>query len=96
MAILDRDDWYDLTRATNWTPKYVSEDELFPEHLSGGRGIPASVWETYDEPYKTSYPEYVEVQRAKDAGTYSIKAALERAAFVDQADPGWVRPMQAY
>ncbi len=96
MALLDRSDWYDLTRTTNWTQKYVTEDEFFPEALSGGRGIPNSVWETYDEPYKVSYPEYVETQRAKDAGTYSVKAALERAAFVDSADPGWVSTMQAH
>ncbi|MDA0821009.1 MAG: YHS domain-containing protein [Proteobacteria bacterium] len=96
MAKLGRNAWYDLTRATNWTPKYVSEDELFPEEMSGARGIPAATWETYDEPYKTSYPEYVEIQREKDAGTYSIKAALERSAFVDKADPGWVSTMQAH
>lgn len=71
----------------------MREDELFPEHLSGSRGIPMQVWETYDEPYKTSYSEYVSVQREKDAGAYSIRAALERAAFVDSADPAWVSTM---
>ncbi len=96
MALLNREDWYDLARTTNWTPKYVSEDALFPEQMSGSRGIPMSAWETYDEPYKTSYPEYVSIQREKDAGTYSVRAALERAAFVDQADPGWVSTMQAH
>ena len=96
MAMLNRDDWYDISRATNWTPSYVDEAELFPEQMSGARGIDVSVWETYDEPYKTSYPEYVEIQREKDAGTYSVKAALERSAFVDQADPGWVSTMQSH
>lgn len=96
MALLNRDEWYDLVRTTNWTPKYVAEDALFPEQMSGARGIPMAVWETYDEPYKTTYPEYVSIQREKDSGTYSIKAALERAAFVDQADPGWVSTMLAH
>jgi toluene monooxygenase system protein A len=96
MALLNREDWYDLARTTNWTPKYVTEDALFPEQMSGSRGIPMAAWETYDEPYKTSYPEYVSIQREKDAGTYSVRAALERAAFVDQADPGWVSTMQAH
>lgn len=30
MAVLNRMDWYDLARTTNWTPTYVTEDELFP------------------------------------------------------------------
>lgn len=93
MAIMDRESWYDLTRQTNWTAKYVTEDELFPDEMSGHRGIPAEVWEAYDEPYKVTYPEYVTIQREKDSGAYSVKAALERAAFVDQADPGWVSTM---
>ncbi len=96
MALLEREDWYDLVRTTNWTPKYVTEAELFPEQMSGARDIPMQAWEGYDEPYKTSYPEYVAIQREKDAGTYSVRAALERAAFVDNADPAWVSSMQAH
>jgi len=94
--MLQRHEWYDLTRATNWTPKYVSEDELFPEENSGARGIPMDKWESYDEPYKVTYPEYVSVQREKDAGAYSVKAALERANYVDTADPGWISTLKAH
>ena len=25
MAVLNRMDWYNLARSTNWTPKYVTE-----------------------------------------------------------------------
>ena len=32
MALLDRAEWYDIARDTNWTPQYVTEDELFPKH----------------------------------------------------------------
>ncbi len=96
MSILKREEWYDLTRATNWTPKYVSEEELFPEEMSGSLGISMSEWDKYDEPYKTTYPEYVRVQREKDSGAYSVKAALERDSFVDRADPGWVSTMKAH
>ena len=54
MALLEREDWYDLVRTTNWTPKYVTEAALFPEQMSGARDIPMQAWEGYDEPYKTS------------------------------------------
>ena len=41
MALLNRMDWYDLARSTNWTPTYVTEDELFPPKLSGEFGLPS-------------------------------------------------------
>ena len=68
----------------------LTEDELFPEAQSGALGLPLSAWEDYDEPYKISYREYVQTQREKDAGVYTVKAALARANFLDQAEPGWI------
>jgi len=96
MAMLPRDQWYDLARSTSWTPKYVTEDQLFPEAMSGSRGISMEKWAKYDEPYKVTYPEYVSTQREKDSGAYSVKAALERANFVDSADPGWLSTLKAH
>jgi toluene monooxygenase system protein A len=96
MAVLNRMDWYDVARTTNWTPKYVKEDELFPPELSGSYDIPMEKWETYDEPYKQTYPEYVKVQREKDAGAYSVKAALERSRMFENADPGWQSVLKAH
>jgi toluene monooxygenase system protein A len=93
---MDRSEYYNLIRTTNWTPKYVTEDELFPEELSGGRGIPMATWETFDEPYKVTYSEYVSTQREKDSGAYSVKAALERADFVKTAAPGWISILKAH
>lgn len=80
MALLERAAWYDIARTTNWTPSYVTESELFPDIMTGAQGVPMETWETYDEPYKTSYPEYVSIQREKDAGAYSVKAALRKDA----------------
>ena len=39
MTILDRSEWYDIARATNWAPTYVKEEELFPEVMTGGLGV---------------------------------------------------------
>ena len=96
MALLTRLDWYDIARSTNWTPKHVTEDELFPPELSGSLGIPIEKWEQYDEPYKQTYPEYVRLQREKDAGAYSVKAALERNKLVENADPGWLSTLKLH
>ena len=96
MALLDRSDWYDIARNTNWTPRYVTEEELFPDVMTGSMGVQRSHWEQYDEPYKTSYPEYVKVQREKDAGVYSVKAALERSKQFENSDPGWLSILKAH
>jgi hypothetical protein len=96
MATLGRLDWYDIARATNWTPTYVTEDELYPPELSGADGLRMEAWESYDEPYKQTYPEYVKVQREKDAGAYSVKAALERSACTPTPTPGWISVMKAH
>ncbi len=96
MTSLKQDEYYDLIRGVNWTPKYVPEEEIFPEEMSGSRGIPMAQWEAFDEPYKVTYGDYVQTQREKDAGVYSVKAGLERANYVKTADPGWVSTLQAH
>ena len=96
MGVLKREEWYDLARETNWTPRFVTEADLFPDEQSGSMGIPAEVWEHWDEPYKVTFPEYVETQREKDAGAYSVKAALARSTFFDDAPPGWKSALKAH
>lgn len=61
MPALERSQWYDIARNTNWTPSFVTEEELFPKEMSDPHGVPVSEWETYDEPYKVSYREYVAI-----------------------------------
>lgn len=96
MANLGRLEWYEIARNTNWTPKYVPESEMFPEELTCALGLPVEAFEEYDEPYKTTYPEYVKVQREKDAAAYSVKAALERSKIYENASPGWLSVLKSH
>ena len=96
MALLERSEWYDIARSTSWTPSYVSEDELYPEGHSGDYDFPDEAWASYDEPYKISYREYVDIQRQKDAGAYSVKAALERMDLRANVDPGWISTLKLH
>lgn len=89
MAKLKLEDWYDLCRETNWTPSFVTEEELFPEPMCNDFGIPIEEWEKFDEPYKMGYRDYVKMQRDKDIGAYSVKAALARSKFFENASPHW-------
>ncbi|NIB32096.1 hypothetical protein HBB16_10520 [Pseudonocardia sp. MCCB 268] len=43
----------------------MKQDRLFPPELSGGEGLPDDVWAAYDEPYKISYREYVDIRRQR-------------------------------
>ena len=90
MALLDRSEWYDIARETNWTPSFVAESELFPDEMSDPYDVPVEAWETFDEPYKISYRQYVNIQREKDAAAYSVKAALSRQRFYESADVGYL------
>ncbi|MCE2510011.1 MAG: YHS domain-containing protein [Alphaproteobacteria bacterium] len=96
MAELERTEWYDLARTTSWTPKYVKEEEFFPPEMSDPYGMPQEVWDTYDEPYKTTYRDYVRVQRDKDIGVYSVRAALGRSHFVEKAPRGWLSILKSH
>ena len=96
MALLDRSEWYDIARDTNWTPTFVSREELFPKNMSDPYGIPVEEWETFDEPYKVSYREYVKVQREKDSSAYSVKAALSRSKFYEEVDEGWASVLKLH
>jgi toluene monooxygenase system protein A len=39
MALLERSEWCDIARSTNWTPRYVAESEVFPDRMTGAKGV---------------------------------------------------------
>ncbi|ABP50143.1 toluene hydroxylase [Pyrobaculum arsenaticum] len=83
-----RDEFYDLANRLEWTPKYVSEEELFPVDMHGLPYLPIDVWaKTYDAPYKVLYREYVKNQRQKDQMVFSVRDAAARAELDRKLDP---------
>ena len=89
--VLRRDDWLDLARKVDWTPRYVDERELFPEEISGRPWLPHEAWRNWNEVYRTTYREYVANQREKDAAVLGVRAALSKPHLFDDLDPGWVQ-----
>jgi toluene monooxygenase system protein A len=59
--VLRRDDWLDVARKVDWTPRYVEERELFPEEISGCPWLTGRV-ARWNEAFAT-YREYVANQR---------------------------------
>ena len=80
MALLKREEWQGFVRDVDWTYSYVDDEAVFPEWHSGTGKVPREAWSAWEEDYKVSYPEYVAVQRDKEASAYAVKAALQRSS----------------
>ena len=89
MALLKREEWQGFVRDVDWTYTYVDDDAVFPEWHSGTGKVPREAWSAWEEDYKVSYPEYVAVQRDKEASAYAVKAALQRSSTFEHLDEGW-------
>jgi toluene monooxygenase system protein A len=93
---LDRDDWIHLARKLDWRWSYVSEADVFPEEVSGSPWLPHDQWADWDEPYRTTYGEYVTAQRAKDASVAAVREAVGRVEDFQKLDPGWVAALKLH
>jgi toluene monooxygenase system protein A len=96
MALLKREDWHDITRATDWDFSYVDDAAVFPEWLTGLGNTDRERWHRWREDYRTSYAEYVATQREKDSAAYSVKAALQRSDIFDELSEGWKSNSKAH
>ena len=57
--MLEREDWLPLARKLDWEFSYVSAREVFPEAVSGTPWLEHADWQHWDEPYRTSFGEYL-------------------------------------
>src|SRR4051794_31663089 len=64
--MLKRSEWLGRARDLDWTFSYVREEEVFPPDVAGRPALAREAWAGWDEPYKTSFTEYVTGQSAKD------------------------------
>src|SRR5262245_41043416 len=74
--VLKRNDWLDLARKLDWEFSYVDERQAFPEELSGTPWLPQSAWREWDDPFRTSYAEYVAAQDDKEASVRAVREAV--------------------
>ena len=88
--MLSRDAWLNLARKLDWTFRYVSEAELFPAETSGVTRVPPAAWADWDEPYKTSYREYVAAQSEKDRAVRAVRDAVGRPEDMKRVPRSWL------
>ncbi|HEY9792856.1 MAG TPA: YHS domain-containing protein [Candidatus Obscuribacterales bacterium] len=94
--MLKRDDWLDLARKLDWNYKYVSEEDVFPAVASGTPWLPHEQWASWDEPFKTSYAEYVHNQHAKDDSVYAVRDAVGRLKDFEKLPSQWSNALKLH
>jgi len=94
--VLKRDDWLDLARKLDWELSYVAEKDAFPEVQSGRPWLPAAAWAGWDEPFRTSYPEYVAGQHDKEASVAAVRDAVGRVEDFQRLPRGWLEGLKLH
>jgi toluene monooxygenase system protein A len=93
---MKRDEWLDLARKLDWKLSYVTEEAAFPAELSGKPWLPQAEWKDWDEPYRTSYAEYVSTQHQKDAALYAVRDAVGKTEDFQRLHPAWVNGLKLH
>jgi toluene monooxygenase system protein A len=94
--MLQRDDWLPLARKLDWEFSYVSERDVFPETMSGAPWLPGAAWQDWEEPYRTSYREYVATQHRKEAAVQAVRGAIGRPSDFARLDRAWLSAVKLH
>ena len=92
--MLNRDDWLPLARKLDWRFSYTTEEEVFPEIISGHPWLPHSTWQDWGEAFKTSYREYVQNQHEKDMAVYAVRDAVGRLENEENLATPWINGLK--
>jgi toluene monooxygenase system protein A len=93
---MKRADWFDLARKLDWDFSYVREEDVFPPDVSGRPWLPAKAWTGWDEPYKTTYAEYVANQSEKESAVAAVRAALGRVSDFQRLPRTWLSALKLH
>jgi len=95
-SLFNRDEWLDLARKLDWDLSYVDERELYPEAVSGRPWLKSAAWQRWEEPYRTSYAEYVEAQHSKEAAVTAVREAVGTAEDLRKLDKAWLSAVKLH
>jgi len=73
-----RDEWCELARKLDWSFSYADERQVYPEALSGTPWLSAHEWRDWDEPFRSTFAEYVSTQQKKEVSFQAIAEAVGR------------------
>src|SRR5438067_1285597 len=92
--MLQRDEWLDLARKVDWEYSYVSAEEVFPPDIAGRPWLPHAEWRGWDEPYRSSYSDYVTTQHEKDRSVHAVREAVGRLEDFSKLDKVWLNALK--
>ena len=94
--MLKRQEWLDLARKLDWTYSYVQEQDVFPEAMSGRPWLEHAAWQAWDEPYRTTFAEYVTGQHEKEGAIAAVRDAVGKVADFGRHDRGWLSALKLH
>lgn len=92
----DRNEWIHLARKLDWEFSYVDEKAVFPAELSGTPWLTHSSWAAWEEPYRTTYSEYVTTQQYKNNTVAAVREAVGHAKNLQELDRSWLSALKLH
>jgi len=96
VSVLEREAWLDLARKLDWKFSYVRTEEVFPPDVSGRPWLPTEAWQDWDEPYRTSYGEYVDGQARKEQAMHAVRDSLGRPDQLKSLNRGFYSALKLH
>ena len=93
---MKREEWLDLARNLDWDFSYVREEDVFPPEVSGRPWLPGSAWRDWDEPYKTTFADYVANQSEKERACEAVGQALGRVSDFKRLPRTWLSGLKLH
>jgi toluene monooxygenase system protein A len=94
--MLKREDWLGLARKLDWEFSYVSERDVFPETTSGRPWLRSDEWSDWEEPFRTSFPEYVAAQAQKETAVRAVRDAVGAIDDFAGLPPAWLEALKLH
>jgi toluene monooxygenase system protein A len=94
--MLPRGEWLDEARKVDWAWSYVQERDVFPALPSGTPWLAGTEWASWDEPYRSTYADYVSTQAAKEAALEAVRDAVGTLADYRRLDPAWANALKLH
>src|SRR5690348_12002617 len=94
--MIAREDWQDLARKLDWEMSYVEEAAAYPEAIAGRPWLPNAAWSEWQEPYRTTFSEYVATQHQKEVAVRAIRDALGSIEDAAKLDRGWLNAVKLH
>lgn len=91
-----RADWLPWAQKLDWEFSHVSEKDVFPPEISGSPWLNHDAWKSWEEPFKTTYREYVTQQGAKDASVEAVRESVGRIEDFKKLPPSWMNALKLH